>query len=373
MNTVLRASDSAQFLSIVPLLAGFTPRDSIVLLPFRGSRTHGAMRLDLPGDGVPLDQYADAAVGLVSRVGETDAVAAVVYTDEPAQATRDGLVLPFTVAVEELLGCAEEAGLRIVDALCVLPDGWARYLDEEPALHPLAEVPAAPPVPGIGDVAGDQHAGAVLPRADLAEKERVARILRDLEALPDCDVRDGSVTDRTPQVAAAMVLLDDIPGFLEMVLDCPGDMPSFATAALLWCLERPVFRDVALLQWASDHAAGARALTAQLAYAHQGRPIPEELGSIFLGRGPVPDADRLSIALHVVRHAAACAPRRARTAPLTAAAWLSWALGKSSHAGHYLDAARRIDPDYGLAALLRTMVDSAMLPEWAFRRGESAT
>jgi hypothetical protein len=373
MNTVLRASDSAQFLGIIPLLAGFTPRESVVLLPFRGSRTHGAMRLDLPADGVPLDRYADAAVGLVSRVGETDAVAAVVYTDQIAHPTPDGLVLPFAVALDELLGCAEDAGLRIVDALCVTPGGWASYLDEEPALRPLADVPAAPPVPGIGDVSGDQHAGADLPHVDLAEKERVARILRDLDGLVDCAVRDGVVSDETPQVLAASVLLDDIPGFYEMLLDNRGDTPPYSTAALLWCLERPVFRDVALLQWASDHAAGARALLAQLDYAHHGRAVPEELGDIFLGQGPAPDGDRLQLALDTVRHAAAAAPPHARTAPLTAAAWLAWALGRSSHAGRYLEAAQEIDPDYGLASLLRTMVDSAILPEWTFRRGESVT
>ncbi|WP_218683236.1 DUF4192 family protein, partial [Microbacterium sp. BF1] len=53
--------------------------------------------------------------------------------------------------------------------------------------------------------------------------------------------------------------------------------------------------------------------------------------------------------------------------PLTVAAWLSWALGRASHAGRYLDMVREIDPRYPLAALLETMIGGAMLPEWAFR------
>lgn len=133
MTTVLRATDSADFLSIVPALAGFTPRESIVLLPFRGTRTDGAMRLDLPDDETDLEAYADAAVGLVARVTGTDALAAVVYTADEAHGTRDGLVLPHAVAVDEVLGCAEDAGLRVVDALCVTPSGWSSYIEVD---HP---------------------------------------------------------------------------------------------------------------------------------------------------------------------------------------------------------------------------------------------
>lgn len=337
----------------------------MVLLPFHGTRTSGAMRLDLPRD-IPLDEYADSAVGLVSQVEGTDAVAVVVYTDEPAQPTRDGLVLPLAVAVDEVLGCAEDAGLRIIDALCVLPDGWSSYLADEPAIHPLNEIADSPDVPGIGDVTGDQLSGAVLPPADLAEKERVGQALRVLTRL--LDEERGITGDENPFAVAALLTLDDIPVFFEAVLRTPEDPPPFATAALLWCLHRPLLRDVAIAQWAGDLQTGRRTLEAQLAFSSSGRMVPDDIGEVFLGRGVRPDPDRLGIALSVVRTAAARAPRLFRPAPLTAAAWLSWALGRSSHAGRYLEKVQEIDPQYGLAALLGTMIDAAMLPEWAFRR-----
>jgi hypothetical protein len=227
-------------------------------------------------------------------------------------------------------------------------------------------------VPGVGDVSGDQRSGADLPTADLAMKERVARALRDLTDMLDHE--EAALVDPNPEALAAVAMLDDIPSFYELLIDTRGDLPPFAVAALLWCLERPAYRDVALLQWASDSTTGTRALHAQLDHAHRGRTVPDEIGDIFLGKGPSPDSDRLRLALDIVRVAASRAPRASRVAPLTAAAWLSWALGRSTHAGHYLDEAREIDPDYGLAALLRTMIDSAMLPEWTFRRaGGSAT
>lgn len=370
MTTLLRASDSAEFLSIVPSLAGFTPRQSIVLLPFRRTRTYGAMRLDLPPNDAPLDEFADAAVGLVSRVEGTDAVAVVVYTDDEAHATRDGLVLPLAVAVDELLGCAEEAGLRVVDALCVTPTGWASYLADDPRLGELGEIVAAPEVRSVGDVSGDQLAGSDLPPADLATKERVGRALRELTAQLHPDQCHARSTGRENTTAmAALVMLEDIPAFFESVLQEPDELPPFAAAALLWCMDRPLFRDVAIAQWATGLSGGMRTLEAQLAFSERGVMVPDDLGEVFVGRGPAPDPDRLRTALSVVRTAAALAPRASRPAPLTAAAWLSWALGRSSHAGHYLDMARVIDPDYGLAALLDTMIGSAMLPEWAFRRG----
>lgn len=372
MNTVLRATDSADFLALVPSLAGFTPRQSVVLLPFQHSRAHGAMRIDLPRVDVELDDYVDTAIGLVSRVVGTDAVALVVYTDESPQHTPDGIVLPSSVVVDELLSLAADLGLGIVDALCVTPDGWSSYLHDDPTLRSNDDIPAVPAMPGISDVSGDQGSGTTLPVVDLAEKERVGRALRELSDVLAQQNLPGTGSEReNPQALAASLLLDDLPLFFEDLLDAPENQPPFVTAALLWCLERPRFRDVALVQWASDRSAGLRTLDAQLSHA-AGAAMPSDLGEVFLGRGPHPDPDRLRVALTVVRNAAARAPRASRPAPLTAAAWLSWALGRSTHAAHYLRRATEIDSTYSLALLLRTMIDAAILPEWTFRRDEIA-
>lgn len=368
MTTVLRATDSADFLGIIPALAGFTPRRSIVLLPFRGSRTDGAMRLDLPHETTDLGDYADAAVGLMARVTGTDAVAVVVYTDEESHPTRDGLVLPHAVAVDELLGCAEDAGLRVVDALCVTPSGWSRYLDRLPELRSLTEIRHPADVPTAGDICGDQSAGTDLPAVDFAEKERVGLATVELTALLSRDDTNPLTGRENPQLLAALVLLEDVPALYESVLVEPDALSPFTTAALLWCLEHPMLRDVAIAQWATDLAGGVCALEAQTAFAMSGEMVPDELGRLFLGQGLAPDIERLRRALSVVRAAAARAPRALRTAPLTVAAWLSWALGRATHAGHYLELAREIDPTYTLAALLETMITSAILPDWAFRR-----
>ncbi|MEV8250252.1 DUF4192 family protein [Microbacterium sp. NPDC076768] len=371
MTTVLRATDSVAFLGIVPALAGFTPRNSIVLLPFHGTRTDGAMRLDLPHEQSDLDAYVDAAVGLVARVSGTDAVAVVVYTDEEANATRDGWVLPHAVAVDCVLGRAEEAGLRAVDALCVTPSGWSSYLDEDPEIRPLTQIVHPRDLPQMEDLDGDQASGTELPVIALVEQERVRAASVELSALLDGAARGRLSGHESPHLISAVVMLEDVPAFFESVLAAPDELSPFATAALLWCLDRPLLRDVAIAQWATDLACGVRTLDAQTAFAESGVMVPDDVGQVFLGRGPTPDADRLRRALCVVREAAARAPHADRPAPLTAAAWLSWALGKATHAGRYLEMVREIDPRYSLAALLQTMISGAMLPEWAFRRGAS--
>lgn len=371
MSTIIHATEPADLLGIVPALAGFTPRRSIVMLPFHGTRAHGAMRVDLPDADVDPDDFADAAVHALLQVDGIDAVAIVVYTDEHPQPIPDGVLLPRLTVTEALADVAEEAGLHVVDALCVTPDGWADYRDDDPDVRPLSSIRDVSDVPGLGVVTGDQTAGARLPSADLAGRERVGRALRELEGLLAAR-REGGTAPKAGESPMALeragMLLEDLPRFAEAVIGRSGDLPPYDCAALLWCLSRPMLRDALLVQWATDHDFGCLALQAQLEFAGPRSEIPDAVGQVFLGRGTRPDPDRLGCALEVVRQAASLAPRDAKAGALTAAAWLAWALGRSSHAGQYVDQALQIEPEHGMASLISTMLAAALLPEWVLRR-----
>lgn len=372
MTTIIHATEPAELLGIVPALAGFTPRRSIVMLPFRGTRAHGAMRIDLPDPEVDPEVFADAAVHALLQVSGIDAAAFVVYTDEHPQPVPDGVLLPRLSVMEILVDTAEEAGLHLVDALCVTSDGWADYRDDEPDIRPLDSIPNPPDMPGIGAVTGDQTAGAELPRGDLVQRESVGRALHELEGLL-VGRRPGAIAAKADDSPLAMVraeaVLDDLPGFAEGLIQRPGDLSPYDCATLLWCLNRPALRDAVLVQWATDHEFGCLALQAQLEFAGTHGSIPDAVGQVFLGRGPRPDPDRLGCALEIVRQAASLAPRDAKAGALTAAAWLAWALGRSSHAGRYVDQALEIEPEHGMASLISTMLAAAMLPEWVLHRG----
>ena len=373
MTTVMKANDSAGFLGLGPALAGYTPTRSLVLLPFHGTRTHGAMRMDLPDPALHeeidgWDDCADAALSLVRRVPEADAVAVVIYTDDEIIDVPDGLVVPNAPLVDALLDVTEDLGLRMVDALCVAPNGWASYIADEPRLTPIDSIPMQPALDG-DDLSRDHTAGTELPHVDLVEKERVGRALAELRGVL-CRMSTGAPsTAQNPQALAASLLLDDIPQLFEAALEAPDDLGPFSTAALAWCLNRPLMRDAALVQWARDLAFGYRALDAQVAYTEDGVPLPEEIGETFMGRGRRPDADRLRAALELVRHTAARVPLADRAAVLACAGWLSWALGRSSHADVYLRQAHEIDPDHSLTNLLQQVIAAVGLPSWAFDRG----
>lgn len=364
MNTIIHAQDAAEFLGLIPSIAGFTPRDSLVLMPFRGTRTHGAMRVDLPPADTDPQSIAAAMRQLVEQIRGVDAVAIVIYTDEVAQRTPDGMLLPRLVLADALATTLHDAGFHIIESLCVMPDGWGDYFDEETVLRPLTGIPQPPPVVGVGDVSGDQLTGATLPPSNLVERERVGRAWHDLRA-----VLDGERRGTNPEaILMAAATLDDLPCFFEGLLDHPDDLTPMECAAVLWCLGRPTLRDAALVQWATDLAAGADALSAQLAFSGSGEAVPDHIGQTFLGNGPRPDADRLGCALTIVRHAASRAPRAARPGPLTAAAWLCWALGRSSHAGAYVDQVLEIDPHHSMASLISSMLGAAILPQWLMER-----
>lgn len=397
MTTVVKAKDPASFLRLVPVLAGFTPRQSIALVPFRRKRSAAVMRMDIPRasvterlDGVP--DFAEAAMALIERVPGADGVAIVVYTDDEAAHTPEGVVLPHDDLVEALRDAAEDHDLRLIEALCVTPGGWGDYLDGLPRLRPMPDAVTEAelglePAPNrrpesAGRVTstrpvtvGDQHSGAALPDVGLAVKEQVGQALRHLETTLDrvqCGVA-APASDEHPHAIEMLELMDDLPAFFETVVTPSAEDPSpFRTAALIWSLNQPFLRDAALVQWARDLDTGALALAEQHLCAETGmRPLPE-IAETFMGRGPRPDPERLSRALDRVRTAAASAPRAQRAAVLTSAAWLSWALGRSTHADHLLATAHDLDPELTLIGVLRSVLDRVGLPPWAFAAPQGA-
>lgn len=372
MTTIVHAAGAPELLAAIPVLTGFTPRDSVVLLPFRRSRTAGALRFDLPDAADPTrpspEEFASAAMRLVLRVAGADGLAVAVYADAEDAATGDAR--PASALVEALLRHGQAAGLHIIEALHVGAESWSDYRDREAPPHPLSDLPAPPLVPGFAGPAPDQFSGMELPRPGLFAAEYVGRALLALERVlgpagPNRSAPTGAVRI-DPRAHETALLLDDLPSFLDEVLDAPETASPFATAALVWVLNRPILRDVALVQWASSIDQGDRALAAQLDHSATGKEVPADVGGILIGLGPRPDPDRLGVALALLRRTIALAPRQARGGPLAAAAWLSWALGRSTHAARYLDQAQEADPDLSFARLLRTLVESGMLPDWAF-------
>ena len=373
MTITVKAASAAQFLALVPRMLGFRPTGSLVLIPFAGSRSLGAMRIDLPTDSDAVDAAAATVLGMVCRLPEADAVAAVAYTDE---SIADGM--PHTELAAALARRADACGMRLNDSLCVAADGWGSYLDAElpPGGRPLAELGDEPE--GAAHLAiaeGDQAAGSDLPTADEADRERVAGALASLaDAVgvlcgPDADTGVHATAGRIdPLALSAVCTLDDLPALFEDALRWgPDDLPPYNAAAIIWCLSRPALRDIALVDWCGGLAAGDEAFHAQLRW-EAGEEYPAHLAMHMWGEGERPQPERLERALALARRAAALAPRSMQPGPLATCAWLAWALGRSTHAELYARRACEIEPEHGLAEIVRSFVHAGHLPDWAFRR-----
>jgi hypothetical protein len=428
--TIVKAADAAQFLAFVPRMLGYRPSRSLVMIPFHGSRSLGAMRFDLPvpdddGDDA-VDRIASTVIGMTCRLPEAEAVAAIVYTD----AAFAGAGMPHHELADALERRADACGLRLTDALCVASDGWGSYLDPAcpDAGRPLGELGASSTeITGIPAPTGDQATGAELPEHDLAERERVGRALAALgravavlcgeDAAPsaatlwapdldDTSRRERSVADAggrssgrgpastthlapvpapvsgeaadaasvpepervDPRALATVCLLDDLPSLFEDALTWePETLDAYEAAALVWCLSRPSLRDIALVQWSGNLTEGDDALDAQLRW-ESGEEYPADVAMRMWGEGERPDVARLETALQLARNVAALAPRPSRPGPLSMCAWLSWALGRSTHAEAYARRACEIEPEHGLSEIVLSFVHAGHLPDWAFRR-----
>lgn len=369
-QTVVRAASSASFLALVPHLLECTPRESLVVVPFADGRSLGAMRVDLPRGGpTEAESIASTVIGMACKVASTDAIVPVVYTDNPVTGGSD---LPERALIDEVVSRAGICGLRVLDALVVGPDAWACYLDPAGmSAGPLSEIADADAQGADALPRTDQFSAAALPAVDTETAASVARSLGDVDdALGRPRDRRRLPLARRAEADEIVSLLADPPALFERAVTESGRLRSTMIAALAFCLERPSLRDVALMQWAADVAAGDAVLRAQTAFS-AGTPFPEDLARPMWGEGPQPEPERLRAALGVCRQVAATVPPDRRPGALSACAWLAWAQGRSSHAGTYAEEAIRIDPQHGLSAIMLSLLDAGRLPEWVFERPTS--
>jgi len=366
MSTVIRASSPLSLLALVPRLLGCTPTRSLVLVPFAESRSLAALRVDLPADDNPdLPRIASTLIGMACKVPLTDAVTVVIYTDDDV---ADRGALPHGALVDAVLERAHICGLRVVEALVVGANGWSSYRDPSVGgAHTLDEITAAGPQIPEAFPEHDQSAAAALPVVDLAETERMARALEDVDLLLDVPRRRKSLSaSRRRSAEAILDELADPPGLFESVLEPLTDATGrHRLTSLAFALERPLLRDVALMQWVGDIAAGDAAFHAQTRFP-DGEGYPEDIARPMWGEGANPDLDRLLVALDRCRRVAATAPRSRRPGALAACAWLAWATGRSTHAASYAESALEIDPAHGLGGIVLTLADHGRLPEWLF-------
>lgn len=366
---IVKASSAAEFLSIVPTIAGGSVERSIVFVPFRGTRTFPtACRIDLPSRERRADLRAlvHGALGVLSRIRDADRVDVVVYTDRGFEGERGIPHLELGRAAVEGL---RRAGFHVGFAGCVASDGWGDYLDRShaDAGRPLDEI-------SVRSVDDDGLRDREVPDADAARRLEVARLLALEPTRRREDVDD--LEHEVPIVELLEVLLESC------------DAPELVAVGLK-LFASPAIRDAAILSYAYGRDAGHLALLDAERWGRVQRETGQTMdeivaaelesgaetdfaeGDLLLGRTDlVPDRERLGAAIRLLRTLVAHAPDELRPGPLTMLGWLLWAVGSVSAAGAMLERALTLDPGYRMASILLTWFDSGALPEWLFRRLE---
>ncbi|WP_168209079.1 DUF4192 family protein [Agromyces intestinalis] len=403
MTEIIRAGSAHDFLALVPAIAGYRPERSLVCVAFRGNRTAGLLRHDLPKRIADHDSLVGHLIGTLCRMPGVDALVPIVYTSSGYASTR---ARNERRLLDRILHDAAEAGFEVRDALRVASDGWGSVLDPDaPASgHPLELIATAPAAArGAAASASRARDGAALPRPDAGYRREVAEAL---DAFGEVGRRDAfgryGIGRRLEAALDALGDATDPVVLVEVLARCrvgearPEERPEALLVGWLAHLaEAPRYRDAMMLQFAFGALVGETAFefgldglgdvhddvhdvegTRDLDYeaamvdayepstALLGDPMPARL---LLGLSTVrPDADRVERAIAVLRLALAHVDPSRSAGLACMAAWLSWTLGRGTVAAAFLDLADRGDPGCTMAGLLRAYFASGALPEWAF-------
>lgn len=333
MNT-FKATGIGDVIAAIPAMAGYTPVESLVVLPMSGSTSSGLFRFDLPSlgeDTLSPTYVAMQILGYLARMKGTDGALCVVYSDAPHAA--------YTHFIDVLAECAKLAGFRSEMAF-VCGDGWGNYGEAARAIH-------------------------TLPVLDIPEAQAAFRSQGQIEEISLLSaVREAEIIEAAPIEVPSLVAT--VIATAEVMAEAD---PEHAEARYLGELgvifATPMLRDVALATWCHGAEAAQSVLTYQIAFARGERDLPAPKSLFLLGEGERPDAQRLLHGLTVARYLAAVKPFTASA--LTVAAWLSWAVGRTSDALTYANRALEMEP-VGLASIVKQMCDTSRLPAWAFQQ-----
>jgi hypothetical protein len=243
-SPTVSVTDAAGLIAAVPLLLGFRPTESLVVLSVRNRRLGPVMRVDLPPptDVVPIGSYL---VEQSCRHG--DAVAVLAFSGSPDARSAVATVLDLMLV----------AGLSVIDALVVDGDTASFLPDPRGRLTPPIGVPNADD-PFVTELAAAAAiAGrAVLPsRSALAESirpPRASNLRRARQQMKAARLQLGDAADR-------QTLIDRSVGVIDRALDQIAGQRSVgpATAATLCLVVQDVIvRDLFIAQVVTDRQSG---------------------------------------------------------------------------------------------------------------------
>lgn len=334
-KSVARLRRPGELANLVPMLCGFVPTESLVVICLRGGKRNRiglTMRVDLP-DAADVTAEADLVEQLLQRLtfdGGGGAFLAI-YT----AGADHGQALPRRALVDALCQGSRRRGVEVLDALLVRGGRWWSYRCDDQTCCPAVGTPLdVAPSAALALVAAEQ---ALDGRAVLDSRTALVASLAGPTGLAAAAARQrlsAASSARARQVARegrvqvgqdalrlwrrALSLAESPAGADEP----PQELSPSGLAPLILSLDDVLVRDE-ILTWAlEDDAALLRLL-------------------LLLARECVPPFD---------------------TATCTCIAWVAHLRGDGALANVALDRALAGDPGYAMARLCRQALDAQVRP-----------
>jgi len=319
---VVRVGELEDAVAAVPYLLGFQPSDSIVGVALTGRRERMSftMRLDLVSDEYD-DELAEMFAARMAHA-RAKAVMLFVYTRAPLLDRDEEMALPRQPLVEAV---ADALAMPLREAVLVANGRAWSYLCRDSRCCPPEGRLLDPTSPGALGLAA---AHALRGRAVMPDRDSVVASVAPLGGITAASMRQAIGRAGTQAEAigdssfADLVMQEQLPALVERYREPPAALSHDEAAALIVALFTVGFRDHVIEVFQRD-----------------GEPVRLLLHDLV--RFAVPPVD-----------APAC----------TCLAWAAYSDGDGLIAAAALDRALASDPDYHLATLLATALQSQVHP-----------
>ena len=297
---------------MVPLVLGFHPEDSVVVLTFGPGRRPFSARVDLPRSEEEQRDVADMLTEACAANG-VDRAAVLVYTDDVDLARGQGVRM-----LDRLLG----AGVAVIDVVRVAPDRWFAVLED------------------------DEHAGAAGTAYDLSTHPFTAR-----------SVFEGQRVHRDRRELVATLVADD-PGETAAITGLAAEQVRRADAAAhptrFWAREARWLQQRVREQVATGEPVGTADAARLLVLANE-VPVRDVAWA---------EIDRQSAEAHVElwRDLVRRCPPHLLPGPSSLLAFGAWQAGDGALAWCALDRCHEADPAYSMADCVAQLLVSAVPP-----------
>lgn len=345
----LLVHSSVDVLCAVPVMLGFEPERSLVLVPVTRSQGLAVLRFDLPGaedSAETRGTLLEHAAGLIALMPEVLHVHAFVFTDERVGAgaleLRRRPHQPLIAAFER--DHLTPLSITLRDALFVTPDAWGSLLTDDAAT-----------------LEGDVRARHTL---DLDAPSVIEPLLdhRAIEPASPAERRAMSGVMRTLATASADELFSTVVTALHRTQGIPS---TREVAACMLGMQRGDLRDALLHGTAFGLLRDEGGQTVPFGTPHARWHDAESVSRWFMGHSTeVPDSAAMRRLGALLRRGIALTPVAMHCSAYAALAWMAWALGATTLATRHLEASRAIDASHGLTDLVDTCITLFGLPGW---------